>query len=137
MDKNVEKIKSSRQIVEKVLGSEVNLSHRNRTKYDLDKKRFENVILNLEQIELRSNLLQNEFEIDLSKYETIYYTIIDNLFELLYPKEAIQLIKFYLYGRISNEGEAVYLKDNKGNDIVLENITQLYNLVQNLLKQNV
>lgn len=137
MDKNVEKIKSSRQIVEKVLGSEVNLSHRNRTKYDLDKKRFENVILNLEQIELRANLLQNEFEIDLSKYETIYYTIIDNLFELLYPKEAIQLIKFYLYGRISNEGEAVYLKDNKGNDIVLENITQLYNLVQNLLKQNV
>lgn len=137
MDKNVEKIKSSKQIVEKVLGSEVNLSHRNRTKYDLDKKRFENVILNLEQIELRANLLQNEFEIDLSKYETIYYTIIDNLFELLYPKEAIQLIKFYLYGRISNEGEAVYLKDNKGNDIVLENITQLYNLVQNLLKQNV
>lgn len=134
MDKNVEKIKSSKQIVEKVLGSEINLSHRTRTKYDLDKKKFEDVIINLEQIEIRSNLLQTEFEIDLSKYETLYYNVIDNLLELLYPKEAIQLIKFYLYGRISNSGETIYLKDDKGNDIILENTTQLYNIIQTYLK---
>lgn len=130
---NVEKIKSSQKIVEHVLGSTTKVSHRTKTKYDLDKKKFENIILNLEQIEIRSNIVTTDFNIDLSKYEDIYYAVIDDLFSLLYPKEAVDIINFYLYGRMSPEGDVVVLKDVDGNEIVIENPSQLYNVVQNIL----
>lgn len=130
---NVEKIKSSQKIVEHVLGSQTKVSHRTKTKYDLDKKKFENIIFNLEQIEIRSNIITTDFSINLSKYEDIYYDVINDLFSLLYPKEAIDIINFYLYGRISPEGDVVVLKDVEGNEILIENPSQLYNIVQNIL----
>lgn len=130
---NVEKIKSSQKIVEHVLGSQTKVSHRTKTKYDLDKKKFENIILNLEQLETRTNILINDFNLDLSKFEDIYYEVINNLFSLLYPKEVIDIINFYLYGRMSPEGDVVVLKDVEGNEIVVDNPSQLYNIVQNIL----
>jgi len=130
---NVEKIKSSQKIIEHVLGSETKVSHRTKTKYDLDKKKFENIILNLEQLETRTNILINDFNLDLSKFEDIYYEVINNLFSLLYPKEVIDIINFYLYGRMTTEGDMVVLKDTEGNEILIENISQLYNVIQNIM----
>lgn len=130
---NVEKIKSSQKIIEHVLGSETKVSHRTKTKYDLDKKKFENIILNLEQLETRTNILINDFNLDLSKFEDIYYEVINNLFSLLYPKEVIDIINFYLYGRMTTEGDIVVLKDTEGNEILIENISQLYNVIQNIM----
>lgn len=130
---NIEKIKSSQKIIEHVLGSETKVSHRTKTKYDLDKKKFENIILNLEQLETRTNILINDFNLDLSKFENIYYEVINNLFSLLYPKEVIDIINFYLYGRMTTEGDIVVLKDTEGNEILIENISQLYNVIQNIM----
>jgi hypothetical protein len=130
---NVEKIKSSQKIVEHVLGSTTKVSHRTKTKYDLDKKKFENIILNLEQISARSGILSLDFDLDLSKYEELYYNVINDLLSLMYPKEAIEIINFYLYSRTSPEGDNVVLKDIEGNEIILENSSQLYNIIQNIV----
>lgn len=129
---NIDKIKSSKKIIDQVLNTETKISHRTRTIHDINKKKFESIITNLEQIELRSHILNTDFSIDLSKYEDIYHNVIDNMFELLYSPEALKLIKFYLYGRIDANGESVRLEDTKGNEIPLDNITQLYNLIQNM-----
>jgi len=130
---NVKKIKSSQKIIEHILGSPTKISHTTKTKYDLDKKKFSEIILNLEQMHIRSGILSLDFNLDLSKYEELYYNVINDLFSLLYPKEAVEIINFYLYSRKSPEGNDVILKDLEGNEIILENPSQLYNIVQNIV----
>ena len=97
MDKeNVNKVKSSKNIIEQVLKIPTELTHRTKTKNDLNKRKFDELILALENIEGRSMLLVEEFNLDLSKYEELYYVAINNLLDLLYPVDVVNLIKFYL-----------------------------------------
>jgi hypothetical protein len=78
-------------------------------------------------------ILSLDFDLDLSKYEELYYNVINDLLSLMYPKEAIEIINFYLYSRTSPEGDNVVLKDIEGNEIILENSSQLYNIIQNIV----
>lgn len=135
MDKNVSKIKNSQKIIEQVLQVPTNISHRSKTKSDIIKKKFEELILNLELLNNRSNLLFEEFNLDLEKYDELYYKVIYTLLDLTYSEQINNLIKFYLYGRIASDGSIIPILDSEGTEIFLQNPSDLYNLVQFMLKE--
>lgn len=136
MDKeNVEKIKNNKKIIEQVLNIPTELTHRNKTKNDLIKKKFEELIITLEQIDNRSCLLNSDFSLNLINFEEPYYIIINNLLELLYPIEIVNLIKYYVYGRMDENGKIIPLTDNEGGEIILNNPGELYSLIQQILNR--
>lgn len=130
---NSNKIKGNKNIIEQVLKIPVELTHRNKNKQDLNKKKFEELVLVLEQIENRTYLINDEFNLDLSKYDELYYIVINNLLDLLYPVDIVNLIKFYCYGRIDDEGKIRPIIDNENNEIFLNNPQDLYNLIQTIV----
>lgn len=132
MDKQ---IKVSKSIIENILDSKTEITFKNRTKYDLDKKCFENIIINLERLDIRTSLLISEINLDLTKYDEPYYIVIKELLELLYSKEIIEVIYFYLYNRILPNGEANQLLDKKGNVIPLNSPGELFDVIY-LMKTN-
>lgn len=88
----------------------------------------------METIEVKTALLNSEFRIDLTEYNEIFYIAIDNLMELCFNKKITDIISFYLYERINPDGSINPIQDSKGNEIILENPSDLWYLIK-LLQQ--
>jgi len=127
MEGNVDDAKKS---IDLILGSDTTLTRRKKTQADATRELFNKIIINLEQANTRSFLLSGDFQLDLTKYDDVFYEAIDNLIVLHFGKEAAELIFFYLYDRIDPEGNIQVLVDPNGNEILLQNPDDLWMLLQ-------
>jgi hypothetical protein len=89
-------------------------------------------LLNDYENTLKNSLeLSNQFKIDLYEYEEGYFNVIDKLMLLMWGDNVYDLISFYLYDRISLDGDinALYEIQENGPDkeIILKNPEDLYN----------
>ena len=130
LDEHNDKVKST---IETIIGASTTLKRRRKTEEDFNKEKFEIIIRTLEEVEIRSSLLKEDFSLDLQKYDDKFYMIIDNLLELYLGKEAIGLIDFYLSGRVSEDGLENEVIDSTGNAIPLNTPSDLWDAIQ-LLK---
>jgi len=130
-NEHAEKIKKT---IEDVIGTNTNLKRRRKTEDDLNLEKFELIIRTLEEIEIRSVLLEEDFKLGFSTYDEKFYLVIDNLLELYLGKEALSLIDFYLFGRINPDGTYNQLADIDGNLVPLNDISDLWDVVQQIKK---
>jgi hypothetical protein len=120
------KVKST---IESIIGVDTTLKRRKKTENDLNKEKFETIIRTLEEVEVRSALLEQDFNLGLQKYDDKFYVIIDNLLELFMGNEAINLIDFYLFGRINEDGTTNNLLDSNGDIIPLNSPGDLWDVI--------
>jgi hypothetical protein len=135
MDHNEDKAKEIKQSFEKVLGTDLILKRKKRNNSDFRRKAFEQLILNIERTITRSNILTNDFDLDITDYNNSFYEIIDTLIYNLFGHEASEVIFFYLYERLNPDGTLsdFEVKDSKGNVLPLNNSTDLWNIVNDLI----
>lgn len=126
MDENVDGVKKS---IDLILGSDTTLTRRKKTQEDQSRELFNSIIISLEHANARSVILETDFTLGLSKYDDLFYEAIDNLIVLHFGKEVSELIFFYLYERLNPDGSINALVDPKGQEIVLQNPDDLWNLV--------
>ncbi len=127
-DDNIENIKNS---LEKITNSKLSLSRKKITEDDKKRILFEKIITLLELVNNRTNLIYKDFGIDLSTIEERFYEIVDNLLEYSFDKSTKDLIYFYWFSRIDDDGNLIPLKDTNGNDVYLENIQTLWFFIKN------
>ncbi len=127
-DDNIESIKNS---LEKITNSKLSLSRKKITEDDKKRILFEKIITLLELVNNRTNLIYKDFGIDLSTIEERFYEIIDNLLEFSFDKSTKDLIYFYCFSRIDEDGNLIPLKDVNGNDVYFENIQTLWFFIRN------
>jgi hypothetical protein len=127
LDEHNDKVKST---IETLIGASTTLKRRRKTEEDFNKEKFEIIIRTLEEVEVRSTLLEEDFNLGLQKYDDKFYIIIDNLLELYLGKEVMELVDFYLFGRINNDGTANEILDSQGNAIPLNNPSDLWDIIQ-------
>lgn len=132
MDGSIDDAKKS---IDLILGSDTTLTRRKKTQVDVTRELFNKIIINLEQANTRSFLLSGDFNLDLTKYDDVFYDAIDNLIIMHFGKEASELIFFYLYDRINPEGNIQGLVDPNGTEIFLQNPDDLWMLLQ-VVKEN-
>lgn len=132
-ENHAKKIKST---IENIIGANTVLKRRKKTEEDINREYFEKTILLLEEIEVRSVLLEEEFGLGLHKYEDKFYSIIDNLLFLYLGKDALELVDFYLFGRFNPDGSENHITDEHGNIVPLQNPTDLWNVIQ-FMKENI
>ena len=129
MDENADGVKKS---IDLIIGSDTTLTRRKKTTVDLSRDLFYKIILGLEQANTRSFLLEGDFNLDLTKYDDVFYDAIDNLIILHFGKEASELIFFYLYDRINPDGSINVLLDPNGVEIILQTPEDLWMLIQHV-----
>lgn len=120
--------------IENIIGGNTNIKNKRPSEESIQKNKFEKIILAMETIEVKTALLNSEFRIDLTEYNETFYTAIDNLLELCFEKQINDIISFYLYERINPDGSINPIQDSKGNEIILENPSDLWYLIK-LLQQ--
>ena len=114
--------------VDSILGTKTLI--RRKRKSVLDKKRelFFNVIVMMEELFVRQNLVYADLNLDFSNYDEKFFTIIDMLLYMNFGKQCMELIAFYLYDRVNADGTINALLVNDDEELFLNNPTDLWNL---------
>jgi hypothetical protein len=133
-DKLPEDVEGIKQSLQDILNVDFKVKRKKKTELDIQKDLFFKIIINLEKLNMRSNVLNVDLDIDLTKYDETFYDVLDNLLILHFGKNIAEIIFFYVYDRIDQEGNIASLRDSKGNSIVLENVYDLWALVQSIIK---
>ena len=121
-----------KQSIESIIGVDTVLKPKRKTDDDIQREKFIQVIQMIEKAEVRGMLLAKEVNLDFFSYDEIFYNIIDTLFELQFGKEASEIIFFYLYERIGEDGEPQELIDESGNKVPLNSPSDLWHVVKHV-----
>jgi hypothetical protein len=121
--------------IDNIIGSDTYLKPKRKTEEDIQREKFEKVILTLEEIEIRAIILGNDLGLDLSTYDEKFYQVIDGLLGLHFGKEANEVIFFYLYERLNPDGSMNSLIDKNDNRVELNSPSDLWEIVKQIQSQ--
>jgi len=124
-DEHVQGIKKS---IENIIGSDTVLKRRKKNENDINRHKFEQIIVGLEQMNTRSQIL-SQIKVDMSSYEDVFYNVIESIMEMFFSKEELEVINFYVYDRINPDGSINHLLDKNNKDIPLTSIGDLWDLI--------
>jgi hypothetical protein len=129
-----EDVEGIKQSLENILNADFKIKRKKRTELDIQRDLFFKIVLSLEKLNMRSNVLNVDLDIDLNKYDEVFYNTIDDLLLLHFGKNIAEIIFFYVYDRIDQDGNIIYLNDSNGNPVILDNVNDLWSLIQNINK---
>ena len=123
------------------LGKQLKLTKRKASNKKLtDKETFIDLITRLESGWNDSNELYENFKINLSEYEENFFSLIEDLILLHFGDWKTEIILWYIYGRVDEEGNIFSLilsdKDNKEQEeVIIDNPSQLWDFIVRLEKE--
>ena len=129
MERGEQHAQGVKQTLETMIGTDLSLKRKKKSEHDLNRELFEKIIIALERANIRTALVGTEFDIDLSKYDETFYEVIDNLMVMQFGKQASEVIFFYVYERMNPDGSINELRDTNDTPIVLNNPTDLWDLI--------
>jgi len=123
----------------KKFGQRLKLEESKTSKVKKEKEIFvENVTL-LEQCFKRADDIHEHLGIDLYMYEEPFLQIIENLFLIKYDETVSEIVFWYLYERIGDDGvihPLIYEEENKEPiELIIKTPTDLWKFVDKLMKQ--
>jgi hypothetical protein len=131
-----EQIHNLKEKIDKILGCKTGFRRKNLTKTDFNKFVFINIIDNIEFLLFRDQELKSQFGFSLEDHNNMFFNVIDMLLEMNYTKDELELINFYLYGRLNEDGTINSLSNQTTGDIViLETPEDLWNVLQDFKKK--
>lgn len=140
MEESKEHVNGIKGSIDDIIGVSTVLRRKKKAEDDEDKALFIKIIQALEQAEARSNILNNDLAMDFTRYDEAFYLAIDGLIHLHFGKEVGELIFFYLYERINDDGTINELIDENGNTVTLGGASDLWEiakLVQAQIKERI
>jgi hypothetical protein len=123
-------IEHLQQQINQIIGVESTLKRRKKSREDIQRNIFLNVIPLLEHVINRGVMLEGDFGINTTKYDETFYQIIDSLIYLHFEPKAAEVILFYLYERCNPDGTTNPILDVNGDEVLLKSTEDLWNLVQ-------
>jgi hypothetical protein len=94
----------------------------------------------LEEAWVRSNESYEKYKINLLEYEEQFYQIIEGFILLKYGVWKTEIMLWYIFARVSEEGEVIPLaykiKDQEEEEIVLNNSTDLWEFLKKIEEAN-
>lgn len=123
----------------KKFGQRLKLEESKTSKVKKEKEIFvENVTL-LEQCFKRADDIHEHLGIDLYMYEEPFLQIIENLFLIKYGETVSEIVFWYLYERVGEDGVIhpfIYEEENKEPiELIIKTPTDLWKFVDKLMKQ--
>ena len=115
--------------VEAMLNTNAIIRRKKKTAIEKKKEMFFVMINTLEEAIVRSNIASQELSIDLFKYEEKFMGVIDILLHMNFGFEAVDVITYYLYDRIGDDGSIMPLLSADNKEIILTTPYELWDLI--------
>src|ERR1700749_4706657 len=97
--------------IDKILGTNTVIKRTRKKAEDHRKALFCRFIDSMIFLNNRGQELDNDFLLDMTKYDSVFYETIETVLELSFTKKQIQIIFFYLYERVDEDGKVKELID--------------------------
>lgn len=130
MEKNEGHVDGIKKSVEEIIGSQTSIKRKRKSETNVQKEKFEKLILSMEALEVRTMILGGDLGLDFTKYDEKFYAVIDALLGLHFDKEVNELIFFYLYERINEDGSFNKVLDEDGIELELNTPSDLWCIIQ-------
>jgi hypothetical protein len=122
----------------KKFGQRLKLEESKTSKVKKEKEIFIEMITLLEHCLKRSDMLFNDFSIDMYEYEEYFIKVIENLLLIKYGEVVSEIVFWYLYDRISEDGKIyplIYEEENKEPvNIIMKTPSDLWKFIDKILK---
>lgn len=115
-----------------VLGGKTTTRKAKKTAEDKRKEDFINLIISLEAVDVRDYILKEDLLMDLGSVTIPYDDIIESLLSMVFKPGQINIINFYLYSRVMEDGSIIPLESQAGELIYLKNPEELYTFIQTI-----
>jgi hypothetical protein len=132
---NEEHTNGIKKSIETIIGADTVLKRKRKSEEDIHRDEFIKIIQTMDEIQVRSNIINIDLKLSFYEYDEKFYEVIDRLFTLQYGKEATELIFFYIYERLNPDGTVNSLQDSEGNDIIINTPFDLWFIVDKLRKK--
>lgn len=105
-----------------------------------DKQIFFDLVTTFDMLHQRSLKIEKEHGLKLEKYDGLFFLLIENLFYIHYDEWEAELIMWYVYDRVDEDGKLYpMLVINEATDEeeehIIKDVKGLYSLVQKLSKK--
>jgi len=128
-----EPYKNLKMTVDEILNSNSIVRKRRKTESDKNTEMFRQIINNIEYINNRSYLVHQEFGMDMNTYDEKFLEVIDVMLYMMYGKDCYELISFYLFHRLNEDGTInPVIIEETGQEVRLESPYELYNLMKEI-----
>jgi hypothetical protein len=127
--------KEIKEILESILGTTIHFTSDRvdeETKAKLD---FIRVIGLFEEAWQRQNKLYDQFRIDTTSMDDIYFQVIESLIHFCFEPVAAEAILFYVYTRLDDKDEVLAFLDDKGEEHVFNTKEDLWEYLVELKKK--
>jgi hypothetical protein len=124
------------EIFEKILGAPLDLKIIPHPDEEKLKETFTRIITNFEFVWKRQLDLE-KYEVDLTTYDDKFFRIIEDLIHFCFDPEAAEAIIFYIYTRITEDGEVQSFTDSNGKKYKFNDINDLWEYMLNIAEKNI
>ena len=132
-----QRIADIQEIIEDILDVPTGIKRKESNKEDFGKINFCKVIDNIEHLIQRTFFMNQDFGMDMSKYDEMFFDTMDMLLELNYSMDELELINFYLYGKYNPDGSINNFIDRETNEvIILDTSEDLFFALEDLNPKN-
>ena len=125
-----------KKAVDQLLKINSTVKRKRKAYIDKQKDLFIGIIMALQAAETRTMLTQTELKLDFGTYNEMYLQIIDSLILLHFGKEGYELITWYLYEKISPDGELQELFNDEGEIVPSTTPDDIWNILVKLKADN-
>jgi len=116
--------------VDSMLNTKTVMRRRRRTASDKNKELFVALINSLEEIKVRQVLTYTELGLDFSTYDENFFSTIDILLHMKFGSKLADVIAFYLYDRLNQDGTINPLIVNGKHDMIFTNPYDLWEFMK-------
>lgn len=118
--------------IDSILNVNTKMKKTRKSQDNIKRDLFISYIECMQSLLVRSEELQEIGLIDMEGYDAEFYDMAEYLLNMIFNKEQIELIHFYLYQRISPDGHVVNITDGAGNILDIGTLEQFWDLVKTI-----
>lgn len=127
--------KELKEVIEKILGSSLEMSVIHDTEEDKLKSEFLTTIDLFEKVWKRQNHLEDEMGLDFSTYDDDFFKVIEGIIHFSFAPAASEAILFYIYSRYDEEDKLIPFVDVDGEEHLMANSEDLWEYLLYLTDQ--
>jgi hypothetical protein len=115
--------------VDGILNTKTIVRRKKKTTSEKKRELFNNLIMSLEEMQVRQTIMYIDLGLDFSTYNEGFYSAIDMLLNMNFGEKGTDVIGFYLYDRLNPDGTENALLINGKEEVILKNPYELWNFL--------
>jgi len=130
-----QQIKKIKKKFDDIIGVKSQITKKRTTRKDRNKRLFCEMLFTLQYLNSRSLGLKHDYKLDLCNFEDSFYKVIENLLELKYNSNQRDIINWWLYDKLTPDGDIYILTDQvNGDEISTETPEDIWEILNTFKK---